>query len=274
LKRSAKFGAVIAVGLTTAIIAAGQGAAYPRRPRADPAVAARGKALYDLNCAFCHGDDARGGKGGTNLIRGSVLLNDRDGELLAPVLQNGRLPEGMPKFDFSAAQISDIAAFLHDFPVGGYDVSRNRPATIVVGDAKAGEAYFQAKCAACHSSSGDLTGLASRFPDARNLQQRWLMPSGGGRGGGPPATPTTVTVTLPSGQQVEGRLGRVDDFVVTLTEADGTPRSFRRDPSAAGPNNDTPKVEIHDPLRPHKDLLRVYTDKDIHDVTAYLVTLK
>ena len=93
------------------------------------------------------------------------------------------------------------------------------------------------------------------------------MPSGGGRGGGPPAPATTVTVTLPSGQLVEGRLGRIDDFVVTLTEADGTPRSFRRD-------GDTPIVEMHDPLRPHKYLLRVYTDKDIHDVTAYLVTLK
>ena len=94
------------------------------------------------------------------------------------------------------------------------------------------------------------------------------MPSGGGRGGGPPAAQATVTVTLTSGERIEGRLGRIDDFIVTLmTDADGTPRTFRRD-------SNTPKVEIHDPLRPHKDLLAVYTDKDIHDVTAYLVTLK
>ena len=54
-----------------------------------------------------------------------------------------------------------------------------------------------------------------------------------------------MTVTLASGQKVEGRLGRIDDFVVTLTEADGTPRTFTR-------NGDLPKVEIHDPLLPHK----------------------
>jgi hypothetical protein len=79
--------------------------------------------------------------------------------------------------------------------------------------------------------------------------------------------PTTVTVTLPSGEKVNGTLDHVDDFVVALTMADGTRRSFST-------NGDTPKVEIHDPLQPHKDLLRTYADKDIHNVTAYLVTLK
>ena len=64
-----------------------------------------------------------------------------------------------------------------------------------------------------------------------------------------------------------GTLGRIDDFIVTLTQKDGSPRSIRRD-------GDTPKVEVHDPLQPHKDLFRVYADKDIHDVTAYLVTIK
>ena len=60
---------------------------------------------------------------------------------------------------------------------------------------------------------------------------------------------------------------RIDDFIVTLMDADGVTHTFRRD-------GDTPKVEVRDPLQGHKDLLKVYTDKDIHDVTAYLVTLK
>jgi cytochrome c oxidase cbb3-type subunit 3 len=258
---------VAAIAFAAGIAAHGQGAAaYPQRPPGDPGAVARGKALYNVNCAFCHGDDARGGDGGPNLIRGSVLLNDRNGELLTPVLQTGRLPEGMPKFDFTREQISDIAAFLHGFRVAGYDISRNRPPSIVVGDAKAGEAYFKDRCAGCHSPTGDLRGFAERFSDERALQRRWLMPSGGGRGGGT-GTPPTVTVTLPSGQRVEGRLERIDDFVVTLTEADGASRTFRRD-------GDSPKVEIRDPAAPHKNLLRVYNDKDIHDVTAYLVTLK
>jgi cytochrome c oxidase cbb3-type subunit 3 len=243
----------------------GGGGAYPQRTP-DPAMVARGKALYDVNCALCHGDDARGGSGGPNLLRSEILLNDKAGELVAPVLQEGRLVEGMPKFNFTLAQVSDIAAFIHSFRVGGYDGSRNRPPTIVVGDAKAGATYFTAKCGSCHSADGDLKAIAARIADPRTLQQRWLMPNAGGRGGAPGA-PTTVTVTLPSGQKVEGRLGRIDDFLVTLTENDDTPRTFRRD-------GDTPRVEIHDPIQAHKELLPGYTDKDIHDVTAYLVTLK
>ena len=93
--------------------------------------------------------------------------------------------------------------------------------------------------------------------------------TGAGRGGPPPVTvkPTTVTVTLQSGEKVTGTIDRLDDFVVALTTADGTHRSFRI-------TGDTPKVEVNDPLAPHKDLLRVYTDADIHNVTAFLWTLK
>ena len=250
----------------------GPGAAYPQRPPADPASVERGKAAYGVNCAFCHGSDARGGEGGPNLLRSELMLNDQHGELIAPVVQNGRPDRGMPKFDMSAAQISDVAAFVHSFRVGGYDLSRERPATILIGDAKAGQAYFGLKCASCHSATGDLKGLGTRISDPKTLQNFFLMPGGGGRGFGaqaPPANvpPTTVTVTARSGQKSEGRLVRIDDFIVTLTESDGTRRTFRRD-------GDNPKVEVHDPMQPHRDLLRVYTDKDIHDLTSYLVTLK
>jgi cytochrome c oxidase cbb3-type subunit 3 len=148
--------------------------------------------------------------------------------------------------------------------VGGYDVSRNRPETIVVGDRKAGETYFNSKCGSCHSATGDLKGLASKITDPRGLQQRWLLPAASA---GPAGTQVTVTVTLPSGQKLEGRLARIDDFTVSFTEADGTPRTVRRD-------GDTPRVEVHDSIQAHRDLLHVYTDKDIHNVTAYLVTLK
>ena len=109
----------------------------------DPAVVARGKAIYGVNCALCHGDDARGGDNGPNLIRGDVVLNDQNGESIGKVLATGRLAEGMPKFEFTTAQVSDIAAFLHSFRVGGYDVSRKRPPSIVVGDAQGRRGLFQ-----------------------------------------------------------------------------------------------------------------------------------
>jgi len=249
----------------------GFAAAFPQRPPADPAVVERGRAIYGVQCNFCHGSDARGGEGGPNLLRSQLVLNDQNGEGIAPVILNGRPDQGMPKFDLNKTQIAEVAAYIHSFRVGGYDISREKPVTILVGDAKAGQSYFQAKCASCHSTIGDLKGIGAKFEDPKLLQNFFLMPGGGrgGFGGGAPGKvpPTTVTVTSAKGPKVEGRLGRIDDFIVTLTEADGTPRTFRRD-------GDSPKVEIHDPMQPHKDLLRQYTDKDIHNLTAYLVTVK
>lgn len=246
----------------------GFGSAFPQHSPADPAAVERGKALYGVNCNFCHGSDARGGEGGPNLLRSELVLNDQKGELITPVVQNGR--GEMPKLNLTAEQISDIAAFLHSFRVGGYDASRMIPPSILVGDPKAGEAVFARKCASCHSASGDLKGLASKITDPKLLQNGFLMPGGGrgGRGGGGMAVPpTTVAVTPASGPKVEGRLVRIDDFTVILIDADGRQQTFRRD-------GETPKVEIHDPLKPHRDLLPTYTDKEIHDLTSYLVTLK
>ena len=244
--------------------------AYPDRAPQDPEAVARGKALYGVNCQFCHGADIRGGDGGPSLLRSGVVLDDQNGELIAPVVQNGRTDRGMPKFAFTNAQVADVAAFLHTFRAAGYDESRQRPPNIVVGDAKAGEGFFAAHCASCHSVTGDLRGLATRIEDPRLLQQTWLMPgSGGGRGSAPPVKvpPARVVVTLPSGEKVEGVLDRLDDFVVSLTTDAGEHRSFRL-------SADAPKVDVKDPLQPHMNLLRTYSDADIHNVTAYLVTLK
>jgi len=258
--------AALLVSWTAGVLA--QRRDYPNRPPGDPAAVERGKALYGVNCQFCHGADTRGGDSGPSLLRSGIVLDDQHGELIAPVVRAGR--QGMPKFTLTDDQVSDIAAFVHTFRAAGYDESRVKPPSIVVGDAKAGETFFSTKCASCHSAAGDLQGIAGKITDPRLLQQTWLLPgSGGGRGGPPPVQvkPTTVTVTLASGEKIEGKLDRIDDFVVGLTTADGTHRSFNT-------NGDTPKVEIHDPLQPHKDLLRVYSDSDIHNVTAYLVTLK
>jgi cytochrome c oxidase cbb3-type subunit 3 len=247
-------------------------AAFPTRPPADPAALARGRALYGVNCNFCHGSDARGGEGGPNLLRSQLVLNDKSGELIAPVVQNGRMDQGMPKFPLSLAQVSDIAAYIHDFKVGGYDISRMQPPSILVGDAAAGKTYFQTTCASCHSVTGDLRGIGAKITDAKLLQDTFIMPGGGGNfrpstGPSLKVPPTTATVTLESGEKVEGRLDRIDDFTVTLKLPDGTEQSFRRD-------GDNPRVDVHDPLQPHKELLPRYTDQDIHNLTAYLVTLK
>jgi hypothetical protein len=208
-------------------------------------------------------------------------MKDKNGEVLGAFLRNpgadahSSAREGILKFQFTSEQAADIAAFIHDFRLSSRDPGRMRPPTIVVGDAKAGEAYFSRTCGSCHSVTGDLKGIASRYPDSRALQQTWLMPrvygprgpQGQAESANSRVPPVTVTVTLPGGQKVEGRLGRIDDFIVTLTDEAGAPRSFPRD-------GDVPKVEIHDPMKSHKDLLPLYTDADIHNLTAYLVTIQ
>jgi hypothetical protein len=152
------------------------------------------------------------------------------------------------------------------------------PASIVVGNATNGATAFQERCAGCHSTTGDLKGIGGRFALARELQDYWLMPVGGReRGSGPGSNlrPVTAIITQPSGERSEGRLVRIDDFTVTIVPfdsaqakpADGMPRSFGR-------RGDIPKVEIVDPVKPHRDLLPRYSDKEIQDITAYLVTLK
>jgi mono/diheme cytochrome c family protein len=244
--------------------------AYPTREPGDPAVLERGRNIYSTNCAFCHGADIRGGASGPSLLRSAVVLDDKNGELIGPVVQAGRPDRGMPKFPMSNDQIADLATFLHSFTVNGYDPSRQRPTTIVVGNAAAGEAVFKTKCGSCHSTAGDLQGLATRIPEPRTLQQSWLMPgSTVGRGGGPMparARPPTAVVTLPSGQKFEGELERVDDFVVAIKTADGGRRAFR--------TTDGTRVDITDPLVAHRELLPTYADAEIHNITAFLVTLK
>jgi cytochrome c oxidase cbb3-type subunit III len=244
--------------------------AYPQRAAADPAALERGKGIYSVNCAFCHGSDARGGEGGPNLLRSTAVLNDSKGELIAPIVKNGRPAAGMPPLNLNETQIADVAAYLHSFPVGGRDVNRSGPPNPVVGNAAAGKALFASKCASCHSETGDMNGIATRISDPKALQQTWLMPGGGRGGRGAPAVktpPVTVTVTLDNGAKVEGRLERIDDFLVTLRDSEGRIRSFPL-------NGERPKVTIHDPLQPHLDALQHYTDQNIHDITAYLVTLK
>jgi len=253
-----------------------------QRPPGDPALIARGKTLFEINCRLCHGADLRGGDmGGVNLLRSNLVLTDQHGELILPVVHGGRQNPGMPPMPPFPQIVDDdvkaIAEYIHSVaatmrgqgnpPPGSEPVVLN----ILVGDANAGKTYFGAKCASCHSATGDLQGIGVRYADPVQLQNSWVAGgTGGGRGGRGGAASkagVTVTVTTASGQKLEGRLDRIDDFIVVLTPADGVQRSVRR-------IGDVPKVEIHDPLEGHRKLLSEYTDKDIHDVTAYLVTLK
>lgn len=249
----------------------GRAPAYPEHTQADPETVAAGKALFDVNCSFCHGSDARGGEGGPNLVRSQLVMDDDKGELIATVVQNGRPGTAMPRFDLTMDQIREIAGYIHNVAMN-YRRVVDVPTNIVVGDANAGEAFFnsaEAKCNTCHSVTGDLAGIGSKM-DPKTLQNA-LVSGGGGRGrGGETAIavpPTTATITLADGKTVQGKLDHIDDFLVSVTDDNGNHLTYDR-------HGDVPKVVIHNPLQAHIDMLSKYNDDQIHNLTAYLVTLK
>lgn len=231
---------------------------YPPRP-VDPQAVERGKLLFTQNgCAACHGADIRGGSG-PPLHRRAAVLNDVRGEKLGPLLAAGLPTVPNHVFKFEQPQVVDIADFLHSqraTGTGGGNVISRVP-SILTGQAAPGKVYFDQTCGGCHSVTGDLAKIATRIADPRTLQQRWLAP--------PATKPITATVAAPGGA-VSGDVTAVSEFAITMKTAAGE-RVIQR-------NGAQPRVVLTDPLAAHKALLRRIADKDIHDVTAYLVTLK
>ena len=246
------------------------------RPMASQDVLARGKGLYETNCASCHASDLRGSDNGTRLLRSLTSLNDQHGELIGTAVADHN-----PKIVLNQGDTVAVAEYIHGVlaTTGGQGSPPGRNPVglkldVLVGDAKAGERYFDKVCARCHSTAGDLKGLASKYLDPRTLQNAWVSgagaanPFGGGRGNGGAGNP--VTVTMADGSKLDGKLVRKDDFLVILTLADGTRRSIAR-------HDGVPKVEVKDPNEAHKKMVLALDDpenKNLHDVTAYLATLK
>lgn len=233
----------------------------------DPQAVARGGLAFKTYCSGCHGPAANGGPGAPDLVRSLIVLDDEKGILIAPVIREGRPDRGMPKLNLTEPQIADIVAWLHARTYTAGHRATYIFGNVVTGDPKKGHEYFEATCSGCHSPTGDLAGIGAKHQSLA-LQSLWLEPRGNGRRspkGGPGAP--TVTVTLPSGHSVSGVLDRADDFTVSLRDADGHFHSFSRDQAGL-------KVQIHDPEEAHAELLKKYTDADIHNVTAYLASLK
>lgn len=226
-------------------------------PPPDPAAAGRGAKIFALNCAFCHGPKATGAEG-PNLVRSTTVLHDEKGELIGPVILKGRPDKGMPAFaGMTPDQLFDIAEFLHARVQEAANRSSYKILNVVTGDPKAGEAFFKDHCTGCHSATGNLAGIAAKY-EPSDLQAVFLYPDKS-------APPVAVTVTTADGQTVSGTLKRHDDFTISMVDNSGTVHSWPVD---------TVKVEIKDPLAGHRELLALYTDTDMHNVLAYLVTLK
>ena len=242
----------------------------------DPAAEARGRTVYIAECVTCHGAKARGrdempGARGPDLVRSVVVLHDRYGSVIAPFLAKGHAMQSGTSSSLSPSQVQDLSHFLHamvEETLRGGPYSA--PINILTGDSKAGQSFFNGagRCASCHSPTGDLAHIAAKY-DPVSLQQKLVFPrtvslGRGGRAGA--SRPVIVTVTPTSGTPVSGALIHLDDFNVALRDESGAYHSWKRTPDL--------KVEKKDPYAAHVELLNVYTDQNIHDVLAYLETLK
>src|SRR5947209_11820732 len=201
-------------------------------PHIDQAAAERGRKIFVPSCGFCHGNDAHG-KSGPDLVRSAAVLHDNKGDTIGPIVRNGRPDRGMPAFSsLSTEQIADISTFLHSRAADVSNRFAYKIGDLITGDAHKGATFFNGagQCGTCHSSSGDLAHVASKYEPAE-LQRRMLYPAPNmidlylGKAIVPPA-PTKVTVQLASGEHVSGTLDHLDEFTFTLHDSPGWYRSF------------------------------------------------
>jgi len=225
-----------------------------------------GQTRFSSQCGFCHGRDAAGGETGPDLTRSVLVAQDNRGDKIAPLLKSGRQEKGMPPFDLSDADVSAIVAFVHDQKSKMEKVNGNRKnvdvSDLETGNAEAGRLYFNGAggCAKCHSATGDLAGFGTRFQGLA-LLQRMLYPTNGR----PAPAPAKVSVKLRSGETIAGTLVSRDEFTITLKDSTGANRPW--------PVSDV-TITMDDPLAAHFDQLAKYTDTDMHNVRAYLQTLR
>jgi len=220
-----------------------------------------GGSLFQQRCAFCHGRDAAGGESGPDLTRSKLVITDDDGDKISEVVRNGRPDKKMPAFNFSNDEMLSVVAFIKAQEAKAAAQKGNRRGVDVsdlqTGNTEAGRQYFNGAgtCATCHSPTGDLAGIASRYQGLQ-LEERMLYPRD---------AKNRVAVTLPSGQKITGTLAYLDEFTVGLRDSSGTYRSW-------AVSNVTYTVDA--PVHAHADLFSKYTDADIHNLMAYLQTLR
>jgi cytochrome c oxidase cbb3-type subunit 3 len=232
-------------------------------PQTYPADQVRaGEQRFAAQCGFCHARDALGTDTGPDLTRSLFVAEDLRGDKIGPLVKTGRVDKGMPAFDLSDAEIAAVVAYIHTQKVkmNAENGSRRNVtlAQLQTGNAEAGSRYFVANCASCHSATGDLKDVGTRF-QGLTLMQRMLNPSG--RGG----TPAKVTVQVSPQEILIGNLVSRDEFTVVVTDAAGMRRTF---------DAKTTKFSVEDRLAAHFEQLGKYTDADMHNVLAYLQTLK
>jgi mono/diheme cytochrome c family protein len=224
----------------------------------DKAVIQHGGELFGASCGFCHGAQAAGTEQAPSLVRSPLVHADVNGDQLRPMIKAGRPGLGMPSFASIAPQdLSAIIAFLH-FRASEARGRKMPDVSQLLGNEKAGVTFFNTTggCTQCHSATGDLKTIGTKYAPLA-LTFAFLTP---------PSQPIGINVTLDSGKTYSGTLKYEDEFIVSMVEAAGEYHTW--------PREQLRSVKLIDPLAAHKELLAKYTDADIHNLLAYLVTLK
>ena len=234
----------------------------PANRTQDTGAAERGRVQFAQSCAFCHGVNANGGTHGPSLIRSTVVRHDEDGSLIGAVVRDGRPDKGMPPVALTPNQVSDVVAFVKSRVAVADIRSANRPLQgsgdkLLTGNPEAGKTFFNGAggCSTCHSPTGDLAGISRKYSGAA-LQGRFLYPQERRR---------TATVTDAGGTQHKGELVALTNYDVSIQDAAGWYHSW--------PVSSV-KLELEDRLAAHRNLLTLYTDSEMHNILAYLETLK
>jgi len=156
------------------------------RPLASQDVIARGKTLFEANCASCHASDFRGTAKGVNIVRSGIALRDQHGELIGDELGKHNPPITLVPAD-TVATAEYVHAVLATAGRQGRPPGADPSGlelNVLVGDMNAGKTYFGAHCASCHSITGDLKGIGAKYADdPRGQQGAWDAGTGGGGGG-------------------------------------------------------------------------------------------
>lgn len=230
-----------------------------------------GASVFRINCAMCHGLNARGGSRGPDLARGVFTHGGTDAEIFHTITHGvpGTL---MPANDITTTETWQVIAYLRS-------LAPKRPENDL-GDPQAGEKLFfgGANCSACHmvhGHGGRLGPDLSRVGSERS--QRYLLEKirnpniDVAPGLMPPDMEwpieyRTVTVVTKGGQTITGVIRDEDSFTIQLMDNAEDFHFFQKSDLASI------TYDSHSMMPPFGPAL--LSERQLHDLVAYLETLR
>lgn len=171
-RRHHRFAPVVLLALALLLTGAVYAAITPGAAASDPATPddiAAGKALFQANCATCHGLDAEGREGTPSLIGvGAAAVDFQVSSGRMPMQMSGPQAEAKPP-QFREDQIAQLAAYVASLGPGPA-VPTDEMVDAALGNPANGMVLFRTNCAMCHGAVGT-GGALSRGKIAPDLSE-------------------------------------------------------------------------------------------------------